>query len=90
MKNKLEAGRMLPISEIKSTEGKQFVFEEYPAWICSECATSRGYSNRCMLSTFHEDLCGWCEQIKTVTQPRDYGYPKFSNNMCDNIRKDIS
>jgi sulfur relay (sulfurtransferase) complex TusBCD TusD component (DsrE family) len=52
--------------------------ENYPAWTCRECAESRGYSNRCMISTWHEDSCGWCEQIKAVTQPRDYGYPKFS------------
>jgi len=50
----------------------------YPCWICNECATSRGYSNRCTMSTYHEDACGWCEEIKAVTQPRDYGYPRFS------------
>lgn len=64
--------------------------DEYPHWICQECAESRGYPNICLISTWHEDHCGWCEQIKTVTQPRDYSYPKFSKKVCGNSGKDIS
>jgi len=56
----------------------EMTHDDYPAWICCECAEHRGYSNRCTLSTYHEDICGWCEQLKVVTQPRDYGYPKYS------------
>src|SRR5690349_14005482 len=55
---------------------------EYPNWICRECAESSGCRNRCQVSTYHEDLCGWCGRRTAVTQPRDYGYPKFSKKEC--------
>ncbi len=53
-------------------------YDGYPAWICDECAQSRGHRNQFQASTYHEDVCGWCEQMKAVTQPRDFGYPKYS------------
>jgi hypothetical protein len=49
----------------------------YPSWICKECAESLGYKNRFSISCYHPDICGWCEQMKTVTQPRDYSFPPF-------------
>jgi hypothetical protein len=49
--------------------------QDYPSWICRECAESRGYINRKIFSTYHEGICGWCEEMSIVTEPRDYGFP---------------
>jgi len=54
--------------------------EEYPRWICQECANSRGHHNLCLVSSYCMATCGWCDKNKPVTQPRDYGYPPFSKN----------
>ena len=26
--------------------------------------------------TAHEDVCGWCQKICVVTEPRDWAYPR--------------
>lgn len=54
---------------------------DYPYWICQECAESLGHKNRCEMSTYHPDICGWCNEMKTVTQPRDYGHPPFTKRL---------
>lgn len=55
-------------------------FDSYPGWVCSDCAYKNGGlfpKGHC--ATFHAGICGWCSQKKTVTQPRDYGYPLYEN-----------
>lgn len=45
-------------------------------WICADCGTKHGtYSVR--VSTWHEGICYWCGERKSVTESRDYGYPKM-------------
>lgn len=47
---------------------------EEPAWVCFDCATKRQASTpegHCY--TVHQDICGICNQMKDVTEPRDYG-----------------
>lgn len=45
----------------------------YPAWICLDCG--RKYGNRAIgVATFHEDTCGICGEIKSCTEPRDFGH----------------
>jgi len=61
--------------------------EEYPFWICADCAYSLGCPNRKTISCYHLGECGWCKKETAVTQPRDYGYPPFSNNKCDILPK---
>lgn len=47
---------------------------EIGIWICHECGRKYGrYRANC--STWHEGECDYCEQIKEVTEARDYGYP---------------
>lgn len=54
---------------------------EYPQWICYECGIKYGNKNikddsRRTMITFHENLCSWCDQMKSVCHPRAYGYPQ--------------
>ena len=47
---------------------------EEPIWVCFDCAAKRKASipeGHCY--TVHQDICGICEQQKTVSEPRDYG-----------------
>lgn len=48
----------------------------YPSWVCHDCATAAGGVAR-RDSTWHEEPCQVCGMTKAVTQPRDYGYPRF-------------
>jgi excisionase family DNA binding protein len=48
---------------------------DYPAWICAPCGARYG-KPRGLYATFHGgDRCGWCGEITSTTEPRDYGYP---------------
>lgn len=50
----------------------------YPSWVCSDCATKAG--GRLLdpeSTTTHTGDCEVCGMPKAVTQPRDYGYPRF-------------
>ena len=49
----------------------------YPEWICSDCGRKHGKMAKVHYATFHNGNCGWCGDAKAVTEPRDYGYPKF-------------
>lgn len=57
----------------------------YPIWVCPACAVpaarAQGLSmpdvNR---QTFHIDKCDICGGKTIVTEPRDYGYPKFEGH----------
>ena len=55
--------------------------DEYPTWVCYDCAVEAGYQPRSNhVSTFHIGICGVCKQEKSVTEPRDFGYPKFKKH----------
>jgi hypothetical protein len=46
-----------------------------PVWVCSDCGDL--YGRRPMgTATFHEGTCEVCGEIKSVTEPRDFGYLK--------------
>lgn len=63
---------------IKKVEIEQYGMSPYPEWVCKDCAyKAGGVSPRGMVSTFHRGKCDVCGEIKSVTEPRDYGYPKF-------------
>jgi hypothetical protein len=56
--------------------------KSYPVWVCRLCA-SKGSSNRgkwSLVATYHADQCGVCGEMKAVTEPRDFGYPKFKGH----------
>jgi hypothetical protein len=50
---------------------------DYPVWVCTECAEKAGGRMRREYATWHVDLCGVCAALRTVTEPRDFGYPPF-------------
>jgi len=48
----------------------------YPTWVCHSCGT---HERKCLVlcATYHMGICDVCGERKVVTQPRDFGYPKF-------------
>jgi hypothetical protein len=45
-----------------------------PAWVCNDCAKSRGARiPKGHSPTYHMGVCGICNQEKPVTEPRDFG-----------------
>ncbi len=53
-------------------------FSLYPQWICKDCAINNsGIWPEGHHGSFHGGVCGWCEEEKGVTQPRDWGYPIY-------------
>ena len=46
--------------------------------ICISCGRAQGRFDPTSNSvgTFSTGRCGWCGEIKPVTSPADYGYPK--------------
>jgi len=52
--------------------------QSYPTWTCTECAERYGgkYPPG-HISSWHMDTCDVCSSFKEVTEPRDFGYPKF-------------
>jgi len=52
----------------------------YPPWTCSDCAYKAGGKWKDKhIATFHQNICPVCGELKSVTEPRDYGYPKYKN-----------
>lgn len=51
--------------------------EIFPAQVCSACAVLAGGRLRTLTATWHEGKCEVCGITKTVTQPRDFGHPRF-------------
>jgi hypothetical protein len=66
---------------------KQIVADEldkvapYPVWCCFDCAQAQlareGRLMPSVLCTMHEGECGVCHEVKIVTEPRDFGYPRW-------------
>jgi hypothetical protein len=51
--------------------------EYFPEKVCSSCAVMAGGKLRTVTATWHEARCDVCGLTKPVTQPRDFGYPRF-------------
>ena len=50
--------------------------EEYGVWICAECGYKYG-KKVIDYSTYHYDICEYCGKITSVTEIRDWNYPKL-------------
>jgi rubrerythrin len=49
----------------------------YPAWICRPCGEAHGRGMPAgHASTWHEDPCGVCGKVTSVSEPRDFGHLK--------------
>lgn len=49
-------------------------------WVCIPCgirAAKKSKTKIFSVSTFHMDTCDVCGKYSTVTEPRDFGHPKF-------------
>lgn len=55
--------------------------ENYPQVVCHDCGSK--YGKAWTRSTWHTGVCGVCKETKSVTEPRDYGYPDFSKEVPD-------
>lgn len=44
--------------------------------ICRDCGSRHGRMPAGHISTWHRGTCGWCGEVRDVTEPRDYGYPE--------------
>lgn len=55
------------------------IVKDYPKKICSVCATLNGgtWTPEEHIGCFHIGKCDVCCMEKEVSEPRDYGYPKF-------------
>ena len=61
---------------------------KYPDWTCHECATkAKGKMPAHHCATFHMGHCDVCGLWKDITQPRDYGHPKYILYFGDEKRK---
>lgn len=55
----------------------------YPGLVCHDCATEAGGRLQDdSPPTWHIGWCNVCGIKKAVTEPRDYGYPKFVTQVC--------
>ena len=50
---------------------------DYPVWVCYPCGIRHGFKE-CGIATWHDDTCGVCGKVTTVTEPRDFGHLKNS------------
>ncbi len=49
----------------------------YPHWICAPCGQTHGRGMpKGHVSTWHEDPCGVCGKVTSVSEPRDFGHLK--------------
>jgi rubrerythrin len=54
-----------------------FAQSVYPAWICRPCGEAHGRGMpEGHVATWHEDICGVCGKLTSVTEPRDYRHLK--------------
>lgn len=60
--------------------------DQYPQWICEECGMRHGHKDPGDGTTWHfsdpedpDDTCGWCGERRPLTEPRDFGYPRWKN-----------
>ena len=56
----------------------------YPGWTCHDCAVEAGgMFPPGHVATWHPDICPVCGDTRGVTEPRDYGYPKYKKVVKD-------
>lgn len=51
--------------------------DDYPAWVCSPCGEKHGRMPEDHIATWHVDVCGWCGETRSCTEPRDFCWPAF-------------
>jgi len=54
--------------------------KQYPSVVCFKCGINASKGKSFAVSTYHIDKCDVCGKVKSVTEPRDYYYPKFEGH----------
>lgn len=63
-------------------QGKPHKLKPYPVWVCRSCALAAGWKpGKPGVSTIHAGVCDVCGEWEYVTEPRDYGYPRFKGHV---------
>jgi hypothetical protein len=52
----------------------------YPNLVCSDCGLKASKGKCFSMSCYHSNTCDVCQEVKAVTQPRDFYYPKFKGH----------
>lgn len=53
----------------------------YPSEICTPCGQKHGAARRPNhIATYYPGVCGWCGEATIVTEPRDWGYPRYEGS----------
>jgi len=47
--------------------------DSYPRWICNDCGSKHG-RRLPDIATWHQGKCDLCQQVASVTEPRDFGH----------------
>lgn len=56
-----------------------------PQYVCRDCALKAGGAwPKTVIATFHSGLCQVCKEKKSVTNVRNWGYPKFDTKSRQN------
>ncbi len=54
--------------------------EPYPSWVCWNCAQRAKGKPSDVIQTWHYGTCDVCGKKTHVTEPRDFGDPKFKGH----------
>jgi hypothetical protein len=49
---------------------------DYPDRICNDFGRRYG-KDSLLVSTYHKGRCGWCGEVRPVTEPRDFTWPVY-------------
>lgn len=49
----------------------------YPHYVCDPCGMKASQGKQFAMSTWHLGVCEVCGKLMSVTEARDYYYPKF-------------
>lgn len=65
----------------------------YPTWVCKPCGILASEEQGAKIlsgSTFHDGRCDVCGRFPVaVTEPRDFGYPRFEGHEYNGLGKKI-
>ena len=67
-------------------KGSKMKLKPYPTWVCIDCARETLRQNKHRnpfngIATFHIEACNVCGDVCSVTEPRDFDYPKFKGHV---------
>ena len=53
----------------------------YPSEICTPCGRKHDrLPSGVHVATYYHGTCAWCGETTLVTEPRDWGYPRYEGS----------